>query len=86
MLRTKTLVIALPRSLRPLAALAAAGATGLVGVATMVAGWHRPSDLVAAVAVVAGVAAVLQLVEELRPAARAQTSPEGARASTTWIR
>jgi membrane-associated phospholipid phosphatase len=80
------LVVALPRALRPVAAVAATGAALLVGVATMVAGWHRPSDLVAAVAVVAGVGAAVRLVEELRAEPAAQRRPAGARASTTWSR
>lgn len=61
------LVVALPRALRPLAALVAVAAAGLAGVATMVAGWHRPSDLVAAVAVVAAVAGAAGLVAALWP-------------------
>lgn len=71
------LVVVLPRVLRPLAAVAAAGAAALAGVATMVAGWHRPSDLVAA-------AAVVTLVGGLVGAHPKGQRPPGARASTTW--
>lgn len=50
--------------LRPLAAMAAAAAATLTGIATMVAGWHRPNGSVAA-AVVVVVAVVVALVEAL---------------------
>ena len=59
------LVLIVPRLLRPLAALAAVAVTGVVGVATMVAGWHRPSDVVAAVGVVAATAGALSLAGAL---------------------
>lgn len=46
------LVLVVPRRARPLVALLGAGYTALTGVSTMIGGWHRPSDVVAAVAVV----------------------------------
>jgi membrane-associated phospholipid phosphatase len=46
------LVLVLPPTARGLAALLGAGYAGLSGVATMSAGWHRPSDAIAAVLVV----------------------------------
>ena len=53
-----------PRAWRPLVALAGGLATTLTGASTVVAGWHRPSDVVAALAVslvwTAGVALVLR--------------------------
>lgn len=53
-----------PRAWRPLIALAGGLATTLTGASTIVAGWHRPSDVVAALAVslvwTAGVALVLR--------------------------
>ncbi|PVZ07758.1 phosphatase PAP2 family protein [Actinomycetospora cinnamomea] len=64
------LVLVVPRALRPVAALAAVGVTGLAGVATMVAGWHRPSDVVAALGVVAATAGVLSLAAALLPGRR----------------
>lgn len=62
------LVLVVPRLLRPLAALAAVAVTGVAGVATMVAGWHRPSDVVAAVGVVVATAGVVSLAGTLLPA------------------
>jgi membrane-associated phospholipid phosphatase len=53
-----------PRAWRPLVALAGGLATTMTGASTVVAGWHRPSDVVAALAVslvwTAGVALVLR--------------------------
>ena len=46
------LVLVLPGLLRPLAALLGLGAVGVVGTATMIAQWHRPADVVAALGVV----------------------------------
>lgn len=40
-----------PRAVRPLAVLAGGFATTLTGASTIVAGWHRPSDVLAALAV-----------------------------------
>lgn len=59
------LVLVVPRLLRPLAGLAALAVTGLAGVATIVAGWHRPSDVVAALGVVAATTGVLTLAGAL---------------------
>jgi membrane-associated phospholipid phosphatase len=55
------LVLVLPPRARGLAAVIGATYTALVGVATMSAGWHRPSDSVAAFLVVGGWAAVAGL-------------------------
>ncbi|MDO8106546.1 phosphatase PAP2 family protein [Isoptericola sp. b441] len=48
------LVLAVPRRFRAAAAVVAAGYTTVTGVATLIAGWHRPADAVAAVLVVLG--------------------------------
>ncbi|NJC68632.1 phosphatase PAP2 family protein [Planosporangium thailandense] len=48
------LVLALPPRLRGLGGLLGAGYAALTGVATLSAGWHRPSDAVAAMVVVGG--------------------------------
>ena len=61
------LVLVVPRLLRPLATLAAVTVTGVAGVATMVAGWHRPSDVVAAVGVVVATAGVVSIAGALLP-------------------
>ncbi|MFC5137413.1 phosphatase PAP2 family protein [Actinomycetospora rhizophila] len=59
------LVLVVPRLLRPLAALAAVAVTGIAGVATMLAGWHRPSDVLAAVGVVVATAGAVTLAGAL---------------------
>jgi membrane-associated phospholipid phosphatase len=69
------LVLVVPRALRPLAGLAAVAVTGIAGVATMVAGWHRPSDVLAAVGVVAATGGVVTLVGALL---RARPRPRSA--------
>jgi membrane-associated phospholipid phosphatase len=51
------LVLVLPPRIRGWGALLAAGYTALAGVATLSAGWHRPSDAAAALLVVGGWAA-----------------------------
>lgn len=59
------LVLVAPRLLRPLAVLAALAVTGIAGLATMLAGWHRPSDIVAALGVVAATTGAVTLVAAL---------------------
>jgi hypothetical protein len=51
------LLLVLPPRLRGLGGLLGAGYAALTGVATLSAGWHRPSDAVAALLVVGGWAA-----------------------------
>ena len=46
------LVLAVPRVARPVVALIGAAYTAATGVSTLVGQWHRPSDVVAALAVV----------------------------------
>ncbi|MFI7483670.1 phosphatase PAP2 family protein [Kocuria sp. M1R5S2] len=55
-------LLAAPARSRPVVALLGAGATTATGVATLLNGWHRPSDVVAALLVVAGWAALGGLV------------------------
>lgn len=55
------LVLVLPPRQRGLAALLGAGYAGLTGVATLSAGWHRPSDAVAGLLVVGGWAAATSI-------------------------
>src|SRR5690606_26410422 len=55
-------VLVLPAQLRGVAALAGAGYAALAGVATLSAGWHRPSDAVAALLIVGAWAALAGLV------------------------
>jgi membrane-associated phospholipid phosphatase len=56
------LVLVLPSQVRGLAGLVGTGYAALAGVATLSAGWHRPSDAVAALLVVGAWAAVAGLV------------------------
>jgi membrane-associated phospholipid phosphatase len=56
------LVLVLPSQVRGVAALIGAAVAGMVGVATLSAGWHRPSDAVAALLVVGAWAALAGLV------------------------
>lgn len=46
------LLMVVPRSLRPIVALAGGAYTAATGVSTMVGKWHRPSDVIAALLVV----------------------------------
>jgi len=59
------LVLVVPRALRPLAALAAVAATGVAGVTVILVGWHRPSDVVAALGVVAATTGAVTLAAAL---------------------
>jgi membrane-associated phospholipid phosphatase len=63
------LALVLPPALRPPAVLATVGYATVVGVATLSAGWHRPSDAVAAFLVVEAWAAAagLYLLTRSRP-------------------
>ncbi|MFB9185578.1 phosphatase PAP2 family protein [Dactylosporangium sucinum] len=54
-------VLVLPARARPAGALVAAGFAALAGVATLSAGWHRPSDAVAALLIVGAWAALAGL-------------------------
>lgn len=55
-------VLASPARVRPVVALLGAGATAATGAATLLNGWHRPSDVLASLLVVAGWAALGGLV------------------------
>jgi membrane-associated phospholipid phosphatase len=55
-------VLVSPRSLRWLVALMGSAVATLTGLATVVAGWHRPSDVVAALLVTAAWAALVSAV------------------------
>lgn len=46
------LVLMVPRQVKPLAAILGAAYAAITGVSTMVGGWHRPADVVAAITVV----------------------------------
>ncbi|MGJ9422287.1 phosphatase PAP2 family protein [Aeromicrobium sp. CF3.5] len=59
---TAAALLVVPPVFRAPLALAGAAATTLTGASTIVAGWHRPSDIVAALAVSLAWAAVVSLV------------------------
>jgi membrane-associated phospholipid phosphatase len=61
-----TLLVA-PSALRPLLVLGGAAATTLTGTSTIAAGWHRPSDVVAALAVALVWTAAASFVLSRRP-------------------
>lgn len=61
------LVLVLPSQVRGVAAVVGAGYAALAGVATMSAGWHRPSDAVAALLIVGAWAAVAGLLLAAAP-------------------
>lgn len=72
-----------PVGLRPLVALVGAAYTALTGVATMSLGWHRPSDVVAGIAVVA---AWTLLVLALSRRSPARWHPfRGGRLLVSWL-
>jgi membrane-associated phospholipid phosphatase len=75
------LVFVLPPRMRGLGAVLGAGYMALAGVATLSAGWHRPSDAVGATVVVGGWAAiaglVLLLVHRNRPQERPHFTTAG---------
>ncbi|WP_213450453.1 phosphatase PAP2 family protein [Rhizomonospora bruguierae] len=56
------LVLVLPARVRGVGAVLGAGYAALAGVATMSAGWHRPSDAVASILIVGGWAALAGLL------------------------
>lgn len=69
------LVLVLPRKVRVLGAFLGAGYAAVNGVATLSAGWHRPSDAVAAFLVVGGWAALGGLLLLLTQREEAQVEP-----------
>ncbi len=78
------LVLVLPPAVRPLAAAGGVVYASLSALATLSAGWHRPSDSLAAFLVVAawaGAAEALVIVRRQRVAARTATTPGERRAA-----
>jgi membrane-associated phospholipid phosphatase len=72
------LVLVLPAAVRGVAALVGAAVAALTGVATLSAGWHRPSDAVAAFLVVGAWAALAGLVLVVAQRSRARATAPGA--------
>lgn len=75
------LVLVVPRRARALVAVFAAGYAALTGVSTMIGGWHRPSDVIAAFAVVVAWAGLTTIITAMSSPER-MTSPVAGRAST----
>ncbi|HEY9411635.1 MAG TPA: phosphatase PAP2 family protein [Jiangellaceae bacterium] len=75
------LVLVVPRRARALVAVLAAGYAALTGVSTMIGGWHRPSDVIAAFAVVVAWAGLTTIITAVGSPERV-TSPAAGRAST----
>ncbi len=69
-------VLVAPKRIRGLVALVGALYAAAIGVAVLTAGWHRPSDAVAAFAMATGWAAVASLVVADRPKDRAEIESE----------
>lgn len=63
------LVLVVPRRMRPLTAALGAVYTAGTGIATLIAGWHRPSDVVAAMLVVLAWAGLISALRPTGPAA-----------------
>lgn len=72
-------LLVVPRAARPMVGLAGAVGIAVTGVGTVVAGWHRPSDVVAGLAVTlawgAAVLAGLAIVHGTHPAVRPTVRP-----------
>lgn len=66
------LVLVVPRRMRPMAATLGAIYTVGTGVATLIGGWHRPSDVVAAVLVVLAWAGMVSALRPTGPPASAK--------------
>ncbi|WDZ84063.1 phosphatase PAP2 family protein [Micromonospora cathayae] len=79
------LVLVLPRKVRVLGAFLGAGYAALNGVATLSAGWHRPSDAVAAFLVVGAWAAAGGLLLLLTQREQAQVEPADAHRTAALV-
>lgn len=71
------LLLVVPRRARPAVAVVGAGYTAVTGVSTMVGGWHRPSDVVAAVTVVLAWAGLTTVLTALSSPERMSSPPIG---------
>lgn len=69
------LILVLPRTVRVLGAFVGAGYAAVAGVATLSAGWHRPSDAMAAFLVVGAWAALAGLMLLVTQREQAQVEP-----------
>ncbi|MFF3869518.1 phosphatase PAP2 family protein [Micromonospora sp. NPDC001898] len=72
------LILVLPRTVRVLGAFVGVGYAAVAGVATLSAGWHRPSDAIAAFLVVGAWAALAGLMLLVTQREQAQVEPADA--------
>ncbi|MFI6823529.1 phosphatase PAP2 family protein [Micromonospora sp. NPDC050187] len=79
------LVLVLPRKVRVPGAFLGAGYAAVNGVATLSAGWHRPSDAIAAFLVVGGWAALGGLLLLLTQREQAQVEPADAHRTAALV-
>jgi hypothetical protein len=81
------LLIAVPSGWRVRAALAAMTLTGAIGVAVLLAGWHRPSDTIGGVVLATGWfgAAAAVLVRKQRPSPRGSPAPRLRIPTRVWL-
>jgi membrane-associated phospholipid phosphatase len=73
------LLLVAPRTARPAVAVLAGGYTALTGLSTMIGGWHRPSDVIAAVTVVLAWAGLATVVTSFGPPERPSDRDPGIR-------
>lgn len=78
------LMLVLPRKVRAVGAFIGAGYAAVAGVATLSAGWHRPSDAVAAYLVVGVWAALAGLVLLITQREQAEVAPATRTGSPRW--
>ena len=69
------LLLAVPHAIRPAVAIVAAAYTAATGLATVIGGWHRPSDAVAAVTVVLAWAGLTMILTALADPERHRPGP-----------
>lgn|SRR5690606_23691277 len=75
------LLLVVPRSARPVVAVLGGGYAAVTGVSTMVGGWHRPSDVIAAFAVVLAWAGLTTMLTAVSSPERAPADGSGAAAT-----
>lgn len=78
------LLLVVPRRIRPAVAVLAGGYAAVTGVATMIGQWHRPSDVVAAMAVVLAWAGLTMIVTALSSSERVR-APDSATVPTAVV-
>ncbi len=77
------LVLVVPRGARPVVAILGAGYATITGISTMIGGWHRPSDVIAAIAVVLCWAGLTTVITAISSPERAGAGPSPRTRATT---